>query len=411
MASPHKEPKSFRTLLDLFFRWQRAHYHLWNIKLSREGTPDRIQRTADRSSRSHLVAEPNDTTRARMETNARSWAKNSRDTMEIHYRQTIQAMIPSIMGADHNGWDGPWKIATRWMENRYKNKFNVEILDWARRELAPFRKEPPTEIPSTTQTQKCPSPNNPETATLSEPPTKLKSPRSQTKNKTPSKKISPTEIKTTTADQDPRKTPKKRQLLRVTPSPPDHQQPRVKKPRTPSMERKAPKSHQSPSNPTPPMQHTQAKRTLFVPHHPTYIPIPGEPSARPRSFPAQVAGPSNTLPLETNNFTRHEHYGNKTLNWSLRPNRPFLILGDSNLSRLPRIYHGEVQVDCYPGAKLHHGIHILKHKTPVSPNVRTVILSFGTNNWAQNNSSLIQQNVGDLFEIAQSTFPNAKIHS
>lgn len=76
---------------------------------------------------------------------------------------------------------------------------------------------------------------------------------------------------------------------------------------------------------------------------------------------------------------------------------------------LPKIYHGEVQLDYFAGAKNHHGIHILKHKTPVSPNVRMVILSFGLNNWAQNNSSLVQQNVNDLVEMAQNSFSNAKI--
>lgn len=109
--------------------------------------------------------------------------------MEIHYRQTILAMVPQIMEADQKDWDEAWKIATKWMENRYKNKFNVDILDWARNEVAPFRKKPPTEASSTTtQPQNCPSPNNPETTIPSELPTKPKTPRSKMSNKTPQKK-------------------------------------------------------------------------------------------------------------------------------------------------------------------------------------------------------------------------------
>lgn len=158
------------------------------------------------------------------------------------------------------------------------------------------------------------------------------------------------------------------------------------------------------------MNSTRTKRTLFQPHHSTNTLKPGPSPAKPHPSPLQKAGPAKAQPLETNKFTRHEHHGNKTKNWSLQPDRPFLILGDSNLCRLPRIYHSEVQLDCFPGAKIHHGIHILKHKTPVSPNVKTVILSFGINNWAQNNSFLIEQNVVTLVEMAQSTFPNARIH-
>lgn len=45
----------------------------------------------------------------------------------------------------------------------------------------------------------------------------------------------------------------------------------------------------------------------------------------------------------------------------------------------------------------------------VSPDVRAVILSFGLNNWASNNSSLVEQQVNQLVEMVQNTFPNAKI--
>lgn len=40
---------------------------------------------------------------------------------------------------------------------------------------------------------------------------------------------------------------------------------------------------------------------------------------------------------QTSSFTRHEHVGNKYANWSLKPERPILIVGDSNLQHLPEI--------------------------------------------------------------------------
>lgn len=44
-------------------------------------------------------------------------------------------------------------------------------------------------------------------------------------------------------------------------------------------------------------------------------------------------------------YHEHEHRGNKTGNWSLKLERPYLIMGDSNIGTLPRINHREVQVD------------------------------------------------------------------
>lgn len=186
MASPNKEPRgNFRTLLDLFYRWQRAHYHLWNIKKSREGARDGVERTAEWLSRSHPVAECNTTTKARMEANARSWAENSRETMEIHYRHTIVAMIPAIKGADHKDWEGAWTVATKSMNNRYKGKFTVDILDWARAEITPLCEKPIGEVPATaTQSQTSPSPIQPSTTISSVEPEKTPS---KTKKQTPQK--------------------------------------------------------------------------------------------------------------------------------------------------------------------------------------------------------------------------------
>lgn len=141
MASPNKILKdNFRNLLDLFFRWQRAHYHLWNIKRSLESATTTMGKTVDHLVKFHRVAEANATTQAKLVANARSWVEGSCETMECYYRNTISTVVPKIMEADQKDWEGAWRVATKRMENRYKNKFNADILDWAQKEVAPFRK-------------------------------------------------------------------------------------------------------------------------------------------------------------------------------------------------------------------------------------------------------------------------------
>lgn len=58
---------------------------------------------------------------------------------------------------------------------------------------------------------------------------------------------------------------------------------------------------------------------------------------------------------------RHEHGSDKYKNWDLTPMRPILILGSSNLSRVPSIANDSVEVDSYPGANLAQAYHIINY--------------------------------------------------
>lgn len=112
---------------------------------------------------------------------------------------------------------------------------------------------------------------------------------------------------------------------------------------------------------------------------------------------------------ESYKFQRHEHRGNKSLNWTLSPTRPILIVGDSNLARLPLIQNLQVQVDCYPGANLAQAAHLIRYNTPISNEVQQVILSFGINDKDQNNVTLLTQRLQRLLSAASLTFPLAEI--
>ncbi|KAJ4946245.1 hypothetical protein JOQ06_023913 [Pogonophryne albipinna] len=69
---------------------------------------------------------------------------------------------------------------------------------------------------------------------------------------------------------------------------------------------------------------------------------------------------------------------NKKGNWSLTSSREIIIMGSSNIARLPFINDKRIQVDSYPGAKLSHAVHIIKYKTPTSPDTRHERVPVGT---------------------------------
>lgn len=79
-------------------------------------------------------------------------------------------------------------------------------------------------------------------------------------------------------------------------------------------------------------------------------------------------------------FERQEHNNDKYKNWTLWPRRPILVLGDSNMGRLPAVEDKRVRLVCHPGAELAHVYNLLRNRTPTSAGVTRVLLSFGINN-------------------------------
>ena len=128
--------------------------------------------------------------------------------------------------------------------------------------------------------------------------------------------------------------------------------------------------------------------------------------SRPLSFSDFELSPSPPL----DQYTHHAHKGDKNKNWVLNPTRKTIIMGDSNIARLPAILDEWIQVDCFPGANLAQALHLLKHKTPTSDVVERVILSFGINDKHRGNASLLDGSLRKLWQAAKATFPNAQIH-
>lgn len=115
--------------------------------------------------------------------------------------------------------------------------------------------------------------------------------------------------------------------------------------------------------------------------------------------------PGTNTPL----YQLHERNNDKPLSWELSPSRPILIIGESNMSRLPSIPDARIQVDCYPGANLNHARHLLRNNTPTSPTTAKVILSFGLNNRRQSNPAQLKKDLHGMLEAAKVTFPQAEI--
>ena len=103
----------------------------------------------------------------------------------------------------------------------------------------------------------------------------------------------------------------------------------------------------------------------------------------------------------------HPHSQNKLLEWDLKVTKGTLIIGDSNLARLPCFYDPNIQVDSYPGATFLHAQTLLD-KCTVHSEVETIILSFGVNNRTKRLAATLQQ-LEATVRAAQRRFPKAVI--
>ena len=81
---------------------------------------------------------------------------------------------------------------------------------------------------------------------------------------------------------------------------------------------------------------------------------------------------------QTFRVTRHMITDRKLVDWELTVLKKWLILGDSNLSRIPAYSIPDLQIESYPGANFRHAQAIMA-KATCNTVVEKVVLSFGLN--------------------------------
>ena len=106
--------------------------------------------------------------------------------------------------------------------------------------------------------------------------------------------------------------------------------------------------------------------------------------------------------------TRHLNTKRKMVDWCLVAKRKWLIMGDSNLSRIPSFQTPDMQIESYPGATFLHA-EVLMKKTKMMIKVEKVVLSFGINNKNQKLKETAIKQLQRAVKAAKETFPYAEI--
>lgn len=106
--------------------------------------------------------------------------------------------------------------------------------------------------------------------------------------------------------------------------------------------------------------------------------------------------------------TRHINTKKKLIDWGLMVRKKWLVIGDSNLSRIPPFQIADLQVDSYPGATFLHAEAIIK-KAKVNTQVEKVVLSFGINNRTQKFKETAIKQLQRAVKASKDKFPDAMI--
>lgn len=89
-------------------------------------------------------------------------------------------------------------------------------------------------------------------------------------------------------------------------------------------------------------------------------------------------------------------------------NKGTVIMGDSNLNRIPAVTQDVLQMDSFPGASFYHAAAILRKKRR-DTTVRKLVLSLGINKKSQHSQKMAIKQLQGMFTAAKEAFPTAKI--
>lgn len=125
---------------------------------------------------------------------------------------------------------------------------------------------------------------------------------------------------------------------------------------------------------------------------------------QPSSGQANTSTPKQRL----HRVKRHINTDRKMVDWNLTVWKKWLVMGDSNLSRIPGHTLSDLQVESYPGANFRHAESILS-KVSTLVCVEKVVLSFGLNSRGQKAKETAVKQMQAAVRMAKKKFPYAEL--
>ena len=124
------------------------------------------------------------------------------------------------------------------------------------------------------------------------------------------------------------------------------------------------------------------------------------------TIPQRETGIQETTPGTTPRKPRRHAGGKRKHTWKLTPTHDIIIMGDSNLARIPVITDDRIQIESYAGMNIEWARKVIE-KMAVSTTTSHLIVSVGINNRDQKETRTSLKALEGLRKATETTFPNA----
>ncbi|MGY6658986.1 hypothetical protein ACXIZN_43250, partial [Amycolatopsis sp. TRM77291] len=123
----------------------------------------------------------------------------------------------------------------------------------------------------------------------------------------------------------------------------------------------------------------------------------------------QAFSEAQERPGPVNTVNRHINTTRKNQDWSLTLRKKYVIIGDSNVSKMRNFNYEDLQIDSFPGAKFQHAGNLIE-KATITVQPEMVIFSFGINNRTQRCVQNTTKEIQRTYKMARNRLPNARLY-
>lgn len=431
--------QQLRTMAKHMHKLIRLIHHLQNVA-SEDGLPVTFQRLEDYLSDIIKPAYPDDKLQLLLNGNARHWVHTTQMILRDHYELSIKQVLDELVPVMAEDWHLAFEIAQRWARRSLGRRLTHDTMTQAEALI----------------TAECPTTLNKENNTKKQ----MVETEIQTSPRDCEKGVVDTEIQTSPpsrgdwsfldddfpplpppmgsspfpqekAVQDQRDVRRRVRIhhnpcvqtrvdMEIVPCPPSQDRTHLGKPTDQSIQHQDGASTNHPGDNLAPVTvdlvsfnedliQEQTTQNMTPPQNDTNTNLDTSPILTPIPVVrGSVQSMLNLTPTTTCKPIRHINTNRKMLDWSLSVRKKWLIIGDSNLSRIPTYHIPDLQVDSFPGATFLHAETLL-NKASINTKVEKVVLAFGMNHRDQKVKETAIKQLQRAVKAAKDRFPYAEI--
>lgn len=452
------EYKKFRETVRVMYNLIRSFHHLGKISVKMaESDPPTIANIVAYLSNILKPARMTKTTQLLLEGNARNWAHTSRLILEEHYLKDIEEGTQTLQSLVEEDWRSPFKIAVKWARGHFRSRLDEESVEKteallisiiagqeetardadpgpepSEAHVSSFSEEDFPPLTRETCVESVILPGIRSMAPVTRQSTRAQPQRIRVNRERPKQGDSGADIRANPARATASQHPELEEISSCPEPERGHSIPRPRQSGEPlgisdwnvivhTTGSQQDAQLTEPCSPTEVVAQGQTVEALAQAEDeslrqeeasgevPLISLIDDDDGGKASYLPSPLfqSSPDKT-PTQKFRPVRHLNTTRKMTEWGLTVKKKWLIMGDSNLARIPGHQLEDLQIDSYPGGTFRHAEEILS-RAHVASEVEKIVLAFGINHRAQKAKVTAVKQLQRALKKAHDCFPRARI--